>query len=64
MIEKNISDSSGEFEPSNAPMAIPVNAPCPSESEKKAILFDTTIVDKRPKSGVTSRMAINPLIMN
>ena len=64
MIEKIISEASGEVEPNKTPIASPLKAPCPSESEKKAILFETTIVERRPKSGVTSKIAINPFIIN
>ena len=63
-IEKIISDASGEVEPKSTPIAIPLKAPCPSESEKKAILLETTIVESKPKRGVTSKIAINPLIIN
>ena len=61
--EKSTSDKSGETEPSSTPMAMPVNAPCPSESEKKAMRLATTIVLIRPKSGVTSKMARNAFCM-
>ena len=64
MIENIISDANGEVEPKSTPIAIPLKAPCPSESEKKAIRFETTIVESRPKSGVTSKIAINPFIIN
>ena len=64
IIEKTINDASGEVEPNSTPIAIPLKAPCPSESEKNAIRFDTTIVESRPKSGVTSKIAINPFIIN
>ena len=64
MIENIINEIIGECEPNNVPIAIPVNAPWPSESEKKAILFDTTIVDSSPNNGVTNRTAINPLTIN
>lgn len=63
-IEKIISEISGEVDPNKVPIAIPVNAPCPSESEKKAILFDTTIVESKPNNGVTKKIAMKPLIIN
>ena len=53
----------GETAPSNTPIAMPVKAPCPSESEKKAMRLATTIVLRRPKSGVTSRIARNAFCM-
>ena len=61
--ENSTSERSGETEPRSTPMAMPVNAPWPSESEKNAMRFETTIVESRPKSGVTSRMARNALSM-
>lgn len=61
--EKTTSDKRGDTEPSSTPMAIPVKAPCPRESEKKAMRFDTTIVLSRPKSGVTSMMARKAFFM-
>ena len=63
MTEKTTSDKSGETEPRSTPMAMPVNAPWPSESEKNAMRFETTIVLIRPKSGVTSRTARNAFFM-
>ena len=61
--EKTTSDKSGETEPRSTPMAMPVNAPWPSESEKKAMRFETTIVLIRPKSGVTSSTARKAFFM-
>ena len=61
--EKTTSDSSGETEPRSTPMAIPVKAPWPSESEKKAMRFETTIVLIRPKSGVTRSTARKAFFM-
>ena len=61
--EKRRSDVSGATIPTRAPMAMPVNAPCPSESEKNAMRLDTTIVESRPKSGVMSRIARSAFFM-
>ena len=58
------SEISGELEPSNTPTAMPVKAPCPSESEKNAMRFETTMVERSPNMGVTSRTAMNALIIN
>ena len=63
-IENPSSPKISEPTPINAPIAIPVNAPCPNESEKNAIRFETTIVDSNPNSGVTNRTAIRALRMN
>jgi hypothetical protein len=38
-------------------MAIPVNAECPSASEKKLIFPETIIVDKIPKRGAINMIA-------
>jgi hypothetical protein len=43
--------------PKIVPIATPVNAECPSASEKKAIRLFTIIVPKIPKSGVMIRIA-------
>ena len=43
--------------PSTIPMAIPVNAECPSASEKKAILLFTIIVPNMAKIGEIKIMA-------
>ena len=56
-IEKMMSAVSGETMPTSAPMAIPVNAPWPSESEKNAMRLETTMVERSPKSGVMRRTA-------
>ena len=64
IIENAMSDNIGEVDPSNEPIAIPLKAPCPSESEKNAILLDTTIVDNKPNKGVINNTAIKPLIIN
>ena len=62
--EKMSSDVSGENSPTSAPMAMPVKAPCPSESEKNAIRLETTIVESSPKRGVIRRMARSAFFMN
>ena len=61
--EKTTRDKSGETEPKSTPMAMPVKAPWPSESEKNAMRFETTIVLMRPKSGVTSSTARKAFFM-
>ena len=55
--EKIIREASGDTAPNSTPMAIPVKAPCPKESEKNAMRLDTTMVLSRPNKGVTSKMA-------
>ena len=64
IIENIISENIGEVEPKSVPIAIPLKAPCPRESEKKAILFETTIVDNKPNKGVINNTAIKPFIIN
>ena len=45
--------------PNNIPIAIPVNAECPSASEKKAILLLTIIVPNIAKIGDINNIAIS-----
>ena len=59
-----MSDVSGANIPTSAPTAMPVNAPCPSESEKNAMRLETTIVLSSPKSGVMRRIARSAFFMN
>ena len=56
-------DNSGSTPPNNAPIATPVNAPCPRESEKNAIRLLTTIVPNSPNKGVINRTAKNAFFM-
>ena len=46
--ENTPSETSGDTIPKIAPKAMPVNAPCPKESEKNTIRLDTTIVERNP----------------
>ena len=62
--EKMSSDVSGENIPTSAPMAMPVNAPCPRESEKNAMRLETTIVESSPKRGVMRIVARSAFFMN
>lgn len=43
--------------PNKIPKAIPVRAECPMASLKNAILFDTTLVPKRPNNGDAKKIA-------
>ncbi len=61
--ENRTAPTSGCSPPNSAPMAIPVNAPCPMESEKNAILLLTTIVPSRPNSGVIKSTASSAFFM-
>ena len=63
-MEKPSKPAISEPTPIIAPIAIPVKAPCRSESEKNAIRFDTTIVDSKPNSGVTNITAANAFLIN
>ena len=56
-IAKRIIESVVSFIPSTAPIAIPVNAECPNESEKNAIFLFTIIVPRIPNNGVMIRTA-------
>ena len=62
--EKITSAASGETSPTIVPTAMPVNAPCPSESEKNAMRLETTIVLSSPKSGVMRSTASSAFFMN
>ena len=44
-------------------MAMPVKAECPRASEKKAMRLSTTMVDSRPKRGVTTSTASRAFFM-
>ena len=59
IIAKNIIERLMLEMPSTIPMAMPVNAECPSASEKNAILLFTIMVPNTAKIGVTKIMAIN-----
>ena len=56
-MENSSNDCTGEKIPKIAPMASPVKAPCPKESEKNAMRLDTTMVLNKPKSGVIKSTA-------
>ena len=64
IIENAIKPKISSSTPIKAPIAIPVNAPCPNESEKNAIRLDTTIVESIPNSGVTSMTAHSAFRIN
>ena len=55
--ENTTAAPTGWVKPHRAPMAMPVKAECPRASEKKAMRLSTTMVESRPKRGVTTRTA-------
>ena len=55
--ENNTTPIKGLAVPNKVPIAIPAKAPCPKESEKKAILLLTTIVPSKPNNGITNKIA-------
>ena len=54
---KTTAAPTGRVRPQRAPMAMPVKAEWPRASEKKAMRLSTTMVESRPKRGVTTRTA-------
>ena len=54
----------GASAPASVPTAMPVNALCPSASEKKLILLVTTMVESRPNRGVMTSTARKAFFIN
>ena len=60
---KTTAAPTGSARPHRAPMAMPVKAEWPRASEKKAMRLSTTMVDSRPKRGVTTSTASRAFFM-